>query len=164
MRAEGDVYEALDEAFRRAWFLTGTSEAAEYSVLDGIAAMDLGRIADDPLLVVTVRSAIRRRADLASQSEEIPSHLPSELQRLFLLAPISRDCFVLRVLFGITIGSCSQILRLGMEEFDDILCAALQELPRLEARMATRCANTSTQGSFDTCPTKADKSTNTEGD
>ena len=164
MRAEGDVHEALDEAFRGAWFLTGSSEAAEYSVVDGIAAMDLERIEDDLLLVETVRSAMRRRADLASQWEQVSSHLPWELQRLFLLAPISRDCFVLRVLFGITVRSCSRILRLGMEEFDEVLWAALQELPRLEARRSTRCANTPTQGSFDTCPTKADKSTGTEGD
>jgi len=164
MRTKGDVYKALDEAYRGAWFLTGSSEAAEYAVLDGIAAVDLGPIADDLLLVETVKSAMRRRADLASQSEEASSHLPWELQRLFLLAPISRDCFVFRVLFGITVGSCSRILRLGMEEFDEMLWVALQELPRLEARRSTRCVNTTTQGSFDTRPTKPDKSTDTEGD
>jgi hypothetical protein len=36
MRARSDVYKALEEAFRGAWFLTGSGEAAEYAVLDGI--------------------------------------------------------------------------------------------------------------------------------
>ena len=56
------------------------------------------------------------------------------------------------------------MLGLGMQEFEELLWAALQELPRLEARTPTRYANTPTQGSFATCPTKADKSNDTEGD
>ena len=56
------------------------------------------------------------------------------------------------------------MLRLELEEFEQLLWAALQELPRLEARTPTRYANTPTQGSFATCPTKADKSNDTEGD
>ena len=164
MRARGDVYKALEEAFRGAWFLTGSGEAAEYAVLDGIAATDFSPVAGDLLIVETVKSAMRRRADPARQSEEAHSHLPWELQRLFLLAPVSRDCIVFRVLLGITVGNCSRMLRLQMEEFDQLLWAALQELPRLEARRPTRYANTPTQGSFATYPTKADKSNDTEGD
>ena len=56
------------------------------------------------------------------------------------------------------------MLRLELEEFEQLLWAALQELPRLEARTPTRYANTPTQGSFATYPTKADKSNDTEGD
>ena len=164
MRARGDVYEALEEAFRGAWFLTGSGEAAECAVLDGIAAMNFGPVADDLLVVETVKSAMRRRADPASQSEEASSQLPWELQRLFLLAPISRDCFVFRVLLGITVVNCSRMLRLGMEEFEEMLGAALRELPRLEARRSRRYANTPTQGLVATRPTKADKSNDTEGD
>jgi hypothetical protein len=164
MRAGGDVHKALEEAFRGAWFFTGSGETAEYAVLDGIAAMDFGPVADDLLIVETVKSAMRRRADPASQSEETPSHLPWELQRLFLLAPVSRDCIVFRVLLGITVGSCSRMLRLEIEEFEQLLWAALQELPRLEARRPTCYADTPTPGSFATCPTRADKSNDTEGD
>jgi len=45
---------------------------------------------------------------------------------------------MLRVLLGIKAGTCSRILGLGTDEFGEVLCAALQELPRLEAESATR--------------------------
>ena len=44
------------------------------------------------------------------------------------------DCFVLRILLGIAVETCSRILHREAEEVEDVLCAALQELPRLEAR------------------------------
>jgi hypothetical protein len=147
MTAKGDVHEALNEAYRAAWFFTGSIEAAENAVLDGIAASDFGHIVDDVLLVETVKSAIRRRADLTSQSKQAPSHLPWELQRLFLLAPISRDSFVLRVLLGITPEACSGILHLTTQEREEVLCAALQELPRLEDCSSNQRKITQTQGS-----------------
>jgi hypothetical protein len=125
--------------------LTGSTEIAENAVLDGIAAFEFGYIVDDVLLVETVKSAIHRRAAFSGQSAK--AHLPLELRRLFLLAPISRDCFILRVLLGITAGSCSNILRLGVEEIEEVLCAALQELPLLEACSSTQPEITQTQGS-----------------
>src|SRR5258706_4735847 len=138
MTAEGDVYKALDQAFRAAFLLTGSTEVAENAVLDGIATLEFDHIVDDVFLVETIKSAIQRRADLTSQSEQAPSHLPRELRRLFLLAPISRDSFVLRVLLGIPPATCSAVLHLAIHEVEDVLCAALQELPFLEAYSSTR--------------------------
>jgi hypothetical protein len=132
MTAEGDMYKVLDEAFRAAFLLTGSTEVAENAVLDGIAPLEIGHIADDVLLVETVKSAIQRRVDFPGQSEQAPSHLPLELRRLFLLAPLFRDCFVLRVLLGIPLATCSAILHLTIHEVEDALCTALQELPLLE--------------------------------
>jgi hypothetical protein len=63
-----------------------------------------------------------------------PQHAPPsaqetlEFQRLFLLPSASRHCFVLRILFGMTMGNCSSILRLGIGETEEVLCAALREL------------------------------------
>src|SRR6267378_1544650 len=101
MTAQSEVSKVLDEALRAASLLTGSTEAAENAVLDGIAALEFGHVVNDVLLVETVKSAIQRRAELPGQSEQALSHLPLELRRLFLLAPISRDCFVLRFLLGI---------------------------------------------------------------
>jgi hypothetical protein len=98
--------------------------------LDGIAATDVDSVAGDVFLLETVKAAIRRRPDYAHQSEPPPSCLPPELRRLFLLTPFSRDCFVLRILLGIAGGTCSRILNYGVEEIEDVLCAALQELVR----------------------------------
>jgi hypothetical protein len=133
MTTKRDVYKALDEAFRGAFLLTGSTEVAENAVLDGIAASEFDNLGDDVFLVETVKSAIQRRADFPYQAEQAPSSLPWELQRLFLLAPISRDSFVLRILLGIPLATCSAVLHLAIRETEDALCAALQELPRLEA-------------------------------
>jgi len=150
MTAQSEVSKALDEAFRAASLLTGSTEAAENAVLDGIAALEFGYIIDDVLLVETVKSAIHRRVAFSGQSAQ--THLPLELRRLFLLAPISRDCFILRVLLGITAGTCSNILHLGVEEIEEALCAALQELPLLEACGSTRRDITQAQGSSTSSP------------
>ncbi len=138
MTAKGEISKALDGAFRAPSMLTGSAEVAENAILDGITASDFGNIVDDVFLVETVKSAIQRRADFQGQSKQPPSHLPLELRRLFLLAPISRDCFVLRVLLGITPGTCSGILHLTIQETEEVLCSALQELPFLEADSSTR--------------------------
>jgi hypothetical protein len=132
MPAQMELSKALHEAFRAASMLAGTTEGAENAVLDGIAASDFGNIADDGLLVQTVKSAIQRRVDFPGHSEQAPSHLPVELRRLFLLAPISRDSFVMRILLGLPTATCSAVLHLTIDEMDDVLCAALQELPCLE--------------------------------
>jgi DNA-directed RNA polymerase specialized sigma24 family protein len=98
--------------------------------------LEFGHTPNDVLLVETAKAAIQYRADFPTQSEPALLQHPREFQRLLLLAPISRDCFILRVLLGINVGTCSRILRLGIEEFREALYAALQELPRLEAHSA----------------------------
>jgi hypothetical protein len=69
MTANGDIYKAVDEAFRAAFLLTGSAEAAEYAVLDGIAALEFGDLADGVLLVETVKAIIQKRADFLGHSE-----------------------------------------------------------------------------------------------
>jgi hypothetical protein len=131
MTGECETVEPLPKAFWIALLLTGSIEAAEAAVLDGIAALELDHISGDSLLRATAKSAIQRRTEFLGQSEEL-SILPLELRRLFLLAPRYRDCFVLRVLIGLTPELCSGILHLSIHEVDDALCAALEELPRID--------------------------------
>jgi hypothetical protein len=133
MTAKSEASKALDEAFCAALLLTGSTEAAEHAVLGGIAALELGHIVDDVLLVETVKSVTQQRADFQGQSAQAPSHLPLELRRLFLLAPISRDSFVLRILLGIPPATCAALLHHTLHGIEEGLCAALQELPFLEA-------------------------------
>jgi len=109
-------------------------QAAEHAVLNGIAATERYSARDDAFLLKLLRS---RSNGLPILFINRSSHLHTSLWsfgRLFLLTPISRDCFVLRILLGIAVGTCSRILHRGFEEIEDVLCAALQELPRLEAR------------------------------
>jgi hypothetical protein len=95
-----EVSKALDGAFRAALMLTGSMQAAEHAVFNGIAATECYSAEDDALLLETVKAAIQRRPDSLHES------LPLELRRLFLLTPISRDCFVLRILLGLAVGTC----------------------------------------------------------
>jgi hypothetical protein len=138
MITKRDVHRTLDEAYRAAFLLTGNSEVAENAVLDGIAALSFNRISNDVLLVETVKAAIQRRADATSQPEHAGSHFAGELRWLFLLTPISRDSFVLRFLLGMPTATCSAVLDLSINETQDVLCAALQELPLLEANCRGR--------------------------
>jgi len=143
MIGKNEVSKALDGAFRAALMLTGSIQAAERAVLNGIAAIERYSAEDDALLLETVKAAIQRHPDFLNESQEPPAHLPLELRRLFLLTPTSRDCFVLRILLGLAAGTCSNILHRGVEEIEDVLCAALQALPRLVARSRAGARNNS---------------------
>jgi hypothetical protein len=134
MIGKNEVSKALDGAFRAAFVLSGSIQAAEHAVLNGIAATECYGARDDTFLLETIKAAIQRRPDSLHQAQQPPAHLPLELRRLFLLSPISRYCLVLRILLGIPVGTCSRILHRGVEEIEDTLCAALRELPGLEAR------------------------------
>jgi hypothetical protein len=138
MTVKWEASDAIAQAFRAALLLTGSAELAEDAVSDGIAALERGHIGDRVLLIQTAKSAARRRADFPAQSEQAPPHLPLELRWLFLLTPISRVCFTLRFLLGITPRSCSAILRLTIRETEDVLCAALRELSLLEGHNSIR--------------------------
>jgi len=119
---------SLNEAFRAALRLTGNMDAAEAAVLDGIAALEQSAICRDTLLEETARCSNQRRGQFRARSDRV-SLLPPQLQRLLLLDPIGRDCFVLRVLIGLTPAACFGILRLSKEDFEGALHPALQGLP-----------------------------------
>src|SRR5258708_18227877 len=123
---------ALANAFWMALLLTGSIEAAEAAVLDGIDAIQLDRISGNSLLLATAKSAILRRIEIPEQSQGL-AILPLELRRLFLLAPRDRDCFVLRTLIGLSPDLCSGILSLSIHEVESALYTALQELSCIES-------------------------------
>jgi hypothetical protein len=119
----------VGEAFLAALMLTGTTEAAERAVSEAIATSGRG-VALDELLVATAKCAIQI-GDGCLLRAEVPSCLPPELQRLFLISPVGRKCFVMRMLMGLTPETSSGILNLHSDEVDEALCRALSDLPRL---------------------------------
>ena len=54
--------------------------------------------------------------------------LPPELRRLFMLQPLLRDCFVLRILVGLSPEVCGGLLDISITEFEDAAYAALSQL------------------------------------
>jgi hypothetical protein len=121
---------ALDMAFRTALLLGGNTTTAAASVMDGIGACE--DLSHRGLLIEAVRSTLRRRTKSADDPDA-RELLPPELCRLFMLQPLSRDCFVLRILVGLSPEVCAGLLDISITEFEDAVCAALNQLPLLSS-------------------------------
>jgi DNA-directed RNA polymerase specialized sigma24 family protein len=140
MRDDDDLSKTLDRAFLTALLLSGSTEIAERAVLDGIAALEFKQISADTLLRESVKSAIRQLARFRDHIAKTVSALPLELARVLLLGPKERSCFVLRMLLGMSPGTCSELLDLQMQELDLALRAGMQALPLLEVGALTQRA------------------------
>ena len=128
--ATDTIPSALDMAFRTALLLAGNTKTAEASVMDGIGACE--DLSHRGLLIEAVRSTIRRRTKSADAPDALEL-LPPELRRLFMLQPLSRDCFVLRILVGLSPEVCAELLDVSITGFEDAVCAALNQLPLLSS-------------------------------
>jgi DNA-directed RNA polymerase specialized sigma24 family protein len=131
---------ALEMAFRTALLLTGATRTAEAAVMHGIRACEV--LSHRGLLIESVRSAILRRKKGADTPDAIDV-LPPELRRIFMLQPLLRDCLVLRILVGLSPAFCAALLDISIAEFENALCAALNQLPLLASFKATRYAQKS---------------------
>ena len=119
---------ALDMAFRTAVLLTGATKSAEAAVIHGISACE--EPSPHGLLTEAVRSAVRLQASSANGPYEV-EWLPPELRRLFMLQPLPRQCFVLRVLVGLSPEVCAERLEVSVTEFENAVYRALTQLPLL---------------------------------
>ena len=126
MTADSEICEAVNESFRGALVLTGSIEAAEGAVSAALAALE-SDLSAHALLVETARLAFERSA----RPGESSSILPLELQALGRLVPGQRFSFVLRLLVGLDLNTCSQILRLSGDEVEEALRKSLLNLSGL---------------------------------
>jgi hypothetical protein len=119
---------ALDVAFRTALLLTSDTRAAEAAVMHGIGVCE--DLSPGGLLIAAVRSAARRRTKSSDRPYEVEC-LPPELRRLFMLQPLPRHCFVLRVLVGLSPEVCAELLEVSDTEFENAVYRALTQLALL---------------------------------
>ena len=119
---------AVNRAFRVALLLGCDTTTAEAAVLDGIGACE--EVSHQSLLIEAVKSTFRRRQNSAAASDAVQL-LPAELLRLFRLPPRPRDCFVLRILLGISPDVGAGLLNISVTEFEDAFYTALNRLPLL---------------------------------
>jgi len=119
--AEGNV----GAAFLSALMLTCSFEAAESAVTSAIA-MSGPDINKDELIMASAKCAI----DLSEYADQIASwvRLPPGLGRLFLLSPVRRKCFVLRMLLRLSVEASAGMMGLRQNEFEEQLWQALQDL------------------------------------
>ncbi len=117
----------IRDALLAALILTGSIEVAELAVSDAIAEVDFS-FPGNQLLFETAKCALHLCNDALRQP---PSILPPELQSLFLLTAMRRHSFVMRVLMGFSMESCSAILNVHEDQVAEALYYALTEIPQL---------------------------------
>ena len=122
------ISEAVEHAFRAAFLLTSSAEFAETAELNGIAGLEPSDDVSKALVAKTIDFVIRQRAVHPNRSEHWLPLLPHEFQWLRVLAPVSRDCFLLRVLFRIPTATCAAILNLTIGEFEGSLRDGFERL------------------------------------
>jgi hypothetical protein len=131
--ARKDPFMAMDAmsracgmAFRTALLLTGDTRTAEAAVMQGIGACQ--DLSPRGLLIEAVRSAVRRPTKSPGGPHEVEC-LPPELRPLFKLQPLLRHCFVLRILVGLSLEFCAELLEVSVTEFEDAVYEAFTQLP-----------------------------------
>ncbi len=118
--------ETLEHAFHAALMLTGTAKMAEKCVLKALVNLTSSDDIGEALVAKVVESAIQQRVYFPNPFEPALPRLPQELRWLIFVAPVARDCYMLRMLFRIRAASCAAILNLTIEEFEASLCEAVQ--------------------------------------
>ena|SRR5437868_10846262 len=125
---------AVHIAFRTALLFAGATKTAELAVLDGIDVCE--NISHRSLLIETVRSTIRRRAESPAVLDGI-NLLLSELRRLLgLSADFSRLLCSSRILVQLPPEVCAKLLTISIPEYEDALYGALNQLALLSSPKA----------------------------
>ena len=140
--AEKEPTEVLDRVFLVALLITGNTDGAEAAVLDGIAALD-GTISSDGFLLATLKSATERAEQRSDETDDTFPSVPLELRRILLLNPQMRACFVMRVLLGMPSETCSEVLRIPIQEISHLVIDAMRQLGFLASTTRTGCCGTS---------------------
>jgi DNA-directed RNA polymerase specialized sigma24 family protein len=108
--------------FITALLLSGNTAGAEDAVLDGIGSSGSRENSRDELLDGAVRRALQQE-----ESGDVASWLPPELQRVLLLPRQLRQCFVLRVLIGLTGERCASLLGMDVKSVENATLLAIVE-------------------------------------
>lgn len=128
----------LDQAVRRAFLtailLTGSQERAEATLMETIRLWHT----TEPLVLsrVAIRAltdGVNRSAGIASLSDAA-AIVPRELRSVLDLPESARQCYVLRILNGLSRDDCADLLRVSSSEIDQQTCAALQRLSQPHSR------------------------------
>jgi hypothetical protein len=129
--SEADMEQAACSAFVAAYLLTADVTRAESAVLKSIGLMNAATPSGEELFQGAVNAATERDESTARCTEEPEpafSKLPSELQRVLQLAHRPRQCFVLRMLIGLSRDVCASLLNFSTREVDRWTSAAMVEL------------------------------------
>jgi hypothetical protein len=111
-QAERRAIGHLQDALTAALMLTGTAEGAERAVWESIGTLD--ESAGGDLFHATLRTAVAAAKTQRDQSVDVSgwtlTSLPNELRRVLSLRANLRHCFVLRILLGLPLNECADLL------------------------------------------------------
>lgn len=132
---------ALDHAFLTAYLLTASEELAEAAVCEAIDSWDA---IDDPCVFrrSVVEASLRRMPRNHGQRGPARPWVPPELQRVLELSPPLRECFVLRILVGLTRETCAILTAIDCESIDRYSAqGAMSLLAAHQAAALSSCNN-----------------------
>ncbi len=129
-----DVNEAVHRMFLTALLLTGSTAGAEYAVQEGVTNADSAALSCDAVFDAVVLSAIATRPAGLPQREIELRHLPAELHGVLLLPPELRQLYVLRLLLGLSVSQCSQLLSLDFREVEPNTVSAVVALAAMRTQ------------------------------
>ena len=118
----------LGNSFNAALLLTGTATAAERAVLQAISSLSPAALTSGTLLHRTIALSIEHSRHDETKRGELgiaPLNLPLELKAVLHLKSKLRQCFVLRMLLGLSVRDCVSLLQLSEDEVADNVCAAM---------------------------------------
>jgi hypothetical protein len=135
--------DTLSKAFVTALLLTGSVELAESAVSENAMLLDCDEPSVEALLQGVAESSIPPRGQNTvprqTELERASSLLPFELRRVLHLAPDLRNCFVLRVLGGLSREVCARVLQLDIHQIDNDTCSAMLALPFVQESAVPTC-------------------------
>jgi DNA-directed RNA polymerase specialized sigma24 family protein len=125
---------AIDRAFLTALLLTGSAERAEDAVIEALDLWDEEEEHDE-LMYAAARAAVASRSESKKLAgEELESAMllvPAELRGVLRLSSELRQCFVLRILLGLSTRACARALELHVRQVDRCTAAALEKVSSL---------------------------------
>lgn len=135
-----DTENAVARAFVIAYLLTSDKKGAEAAVREAADCWNPEIDSKESLVLFSAVAAARmlRRDSGSMPTEQLDVvRLPQELGPIAGFDPWSRGCFVLRILMGLPLPVCAEMLGISATDAEERLCVILSEMPhRVEMEQA----------------------------
>jgi hypothetical protein len=132
--------EGLSQCFLTAILLTANKRRAEAAVLESISLSECEFTSNSALLRGTIKASLAGSdgfdEQAAGELAEAGSTLPAELRHVLHLSQDFRQCFVLRILLGLSGDACASLLGLDVQHIDELTCASVFQLAASDTRLA----------------------------
>jgi DNA-directed RNA polymerase specialized sigma24 family protein len=123
--------DAVTRSFVTAYLLTADARRTEDAVSEAIDLFDPQADSEEGLIRIAIAAALQE-VPLQLGPTQPQLRLPAELRAVLRLANDVRQCFVLRVLVGLSEQSSGCLLGLDVRRVREYVCAAVRQLAGVE--------------------------------